>query len=420
MSNCVFLSLTFQRVACLAVLLIFGLQSNALASGFAVNTQGASALAQANAVTAHLDDPAAIFFNPALIGKLTGTRMQVGTTLIHGSRTFESDHTGSTSDGKKSVNFPSTLYVTHQFTPKLTAGFGVYSPFGLGSRWDENWEGRYVTTRSDLTTFNLNPVLCWQVVPGLSVAGGVDVLLLDATLEKRLNLSPLSDGNQKFHGDGNGVGFNIGVLLDLGDQFSLGVHYRSEIEVDVDGNANFSLPPGTPQVIRTMLRDSGGKTQITLPRQIQAGLAFMGIDKLVVEAGVRWEDWSSFKRLKIDLDSGRSTTTERDWGDVIGFNVGGRYQLKDGIAIMAGYLYDGTPAPDSTFDPSIPTAKSHLFSTGVDLEWQRYRVQLAYAFQKYENRTKSNAVGAAEGGVANGNYRTENHMFALSLICRLF
>jgi len=47
-------------------------------------------------------------------------------------------------------------------------------------------------------------------------------------------------------------------------------------------------------------------------------------------------DWSSFRRFTIDLDSGLSTTTERDWKDVFGFDVGGSYQLTDNIALIAG------------------------------------------------------------------------------------
>lgn len=64
------------------------------ASGFAIYTQSASALAQGNAVTAHQDDPSAVFFNPALIGKLSGTQFQIGSTLIHFSREFESSTVG--------------------------------------------------------------------------------------------------------------------------------------------------------------------------------------------------------------------------------------------------------------------------------------------------------------------------------------
>lgn len=109
-------------------------------SGYAVYTQGASALAQGNAVAAHLDDPAAIFFNPALIGRLPGTQVQVGTTLIHASREFGSDLNSNNLE-EETNHFPGTLYVTHRFNSKFSAGLGIFSPFGLGSEWGEIGRG---------------------------------------------------------------------------------------------------------------------------------------------------------------------------------------------------------------------------------------------------------------------------------------
>ena len=67
---------------------------NAYGSGFAIYTQGASALGQADSVIAHTDSPSAVFFNPALINKLEGTHIESGTTLISPSREFKSDITG--------------------------------------------------------------------------------------------------------------------------------------------------------------------------------------------------------------------------------------------------------------------------------------------------------------------------------------
>lgn len=383
------------------------------ASGFAVYTQGASALAQGNAVTAHLEDPSAVFFNPALIGKLPGTQIQIGSTYIHSSREFDSP--GGEDKSVSSDHFPSTFFATHQLSPKLSIGLGVFSPFGLGTDWGKDWEGRYVSTNSELETFNINPVVCWQATPTIALAAGLDYLLMDATLEKNLYLAPLPDGHQKFSGDGDGFGFNLAAAIDLTDKARLGFHYRSEIDMDLDGNAHFTLPTGTPAPITMMLSDSAGETSITLPQQAQLGVAYQFSNQVTAEIGVRWEDWSSFQSLVINLDSGMTSISERDWKDVYAFNVGGRYQLNKKLALMAGYIFDNNPAPDSTFDPSIPTADAHLFSFGGEYDFNAWKITAAYAYQHYQSRAKSNSVGLLAGGAANGNYQTDNHMLALSL-----
>jgi len=396
------------------------------AAGYAVFTHGASALGQGNAVTAHASDPSTIFYNPALMNRLDGTQFQIGTTAIFSSREYESSLPGGSPASNDSTHFPSTFYATHKLSDKVSIGLGVFNPFGLGTEWDETWDGRYLATKSELTTFNINPNISYRVLPSLTVAAGIDVVLLDASLEKKLlsdALIPLGfpggfDINQKFKGDGEGIGFNVAVAYDVCDHLSLGASYRSEVKIDISGNASFSNPTLGAGVAAL---NSPGSTDLTLPPQFTAAVAFKGIDKLVLEAGVRWEGWSKFKELAIDLDNGQRAVTPRNWSDSWGGNVGGRYQVDETVALLAGYVYGDSPVPDSTFDPTIPDAKTHVFCAGTDLNFHPFTVAASYGYQLYENRTKSNAVDIdppllrTATSSANGKYKTDAHLVALSL-----
>src|ERR1039457_2613394 len=99
--------------------------SAAFASGFGIFTQGAEALGRANAVVASGDGPSVLFFNPALMNRLPGTQMEVGTTLIFPQREFR-DRNGTTSSTRDEVFYPSTVYLTHAFNNTLSAGLGVF------------------------------------------------------------------------------------------------------------------------------------------------------------------------------------------------------------------------------------------------------------------------------------------------------
>ena len=386
----------------------------AYGSGYAVFTQGASALGQGNAVTAHIDDPSAVFFNPALMSSLPGTQVMLGTTLIAVDRNFSALPGGNDAETKDTINYPSTFYITHKFNEKISAGLGVFSPFGLAHEWGTEWDGRYITTKTKLQTFDINPAVSWQIIPGVALAVGVDVMFLDATLEKNIQLpSGFPDAASKFKGDGTGVGYNAGLLVDLGKDASFGIAYRSEIKVTAKGDATFSNVPPPLQAVPT-LKNSGGEADITLPQQITAGLAYKGIDRLVLEVGMRWEGWSSFDELKIEFDNGNpSSVSPRAWKDVYGFNAGASYRLNDTFSLLGGYLYGNTPVPDSTFDPTIPDADTHLFSIGTDVDYKKFKVSLAYAYQLLENRNKSNAIG--DPAPANGKYETDAHLLALGL-----
>ena len=388
--------------------------TNVQAAGYAVFTQGASALGQGNAVTAHSDNPSTIFYNPALMNKLDGTQFQAGTTLLSVKREFESSQGGNSASGDNSF-FPSTFYATHKFNDSLSAGLGVFNPFGLGTEWNDNWDGRYQATKSNLKTFNINPVVSYRIIPTLAVAAGLDVILLDAKLERKIPSALFGfagpDVGQKFKGDGTGVGFNVAVAYDVTKDISFGASYRSEVKVDVKGDASTSLGV-TPL-------DSKGKTSLKLPQQLTAGLAYQVSAPLIIEAGIRWEGWSAFKELQLTLDNGTPLApTPRNWHDTYGFNLGGKYRLNDTVALSAGYVYGNSAAPDSTFDPSIPDADTHVFCLGTDLNYQRFNVALAYAYQVFEDRTKNNSIGAIPGiptSTANGTYKSDAHLLALSL-----
>jgi long-chain fatty acid transport protein len=413
----------------MVVLCIFCVSSNTHGSGFAVYTQGASSLGQGAATIAHTDDPSAIFWNPALINKLEGTQIQLGTTIIFPSRKFESDITGETFKTEPDVFFPSTLFITHKFNDKISVGLGVFNPFGLATKWPDDWEGRYIATNSEMTTFNINPVMSYQITPHIAFAAGVDFLLLDATLEKKINLAaftfpiPFPDGGQKFEGDGSGVGYNFGILIEPHKNIAIGASYRSEIKVDIDGNANFSLPAGTPQPISLLFPNTPGSTDITLPQQIHAGICYKGFAPLTLEAALRWEGWSSYDKLQIHLDkpvAGSQTSIEpKNWDNTYSFSIGAKYQMNNSISLLAGYLYGGNPIPDETFEPAIPDANTHLFCIGTAIKQKNFKIDLVYGYQILQNRVKNNAITDPISGLtafsANGTYKSHLHMVGVSL-----
>lgn len=413
----------------LAVFLLFSicLSSQARASGFGVFTQGASALGQAAAVTAHTDGPSTIFYNPALLNDLQGTRVEIGTTLFAFNREFKSAFDGDNHGMKDDLKFPSTLYLSHTFSDKLAAGVGIFFPFGLATDWKDDWEGRFIATQSEMTTYTINPVISYRLHPRISVAAGLDFVFFDAELSRRIDLAPLGfagiEGSQKFKGDDTGIGFNLGLSVQLTDRARLGVSYRSEVKLRIDGDAKSS---GIPESVAGLFPDTGGEADLTLPQQLSFGLAYQLTDALIVEAGARWEDWSVFDELRTRLDQpvvGQSEeVTDRRWNDTWAFNLGAKYRLNENLALLAGYLYGNNPVPSSTFDPSIPDSDTHLFTLGADMDFGKTRVSLSYGYQIQENRRKNNIIGTGPGlggltepGGANGSYKTEAHLFALSI-----
>ena len=397
-------------VAALLVMLVYP-ASVAWSSGFGVFTQGASALGQADSVVAHVDGPSALFFNPALMNKLPGTQVEIGTTLLFPDRDFTAldGTTASTSD---TVFAPSTFYLTHAFNDKISAGLAVFNPFGLGTDWGSTWGGgslssglgRYLATNSELTSWNINPAASYRILPSLSVAAGLDILYLDATLQ---SIAPPSaaipfEYGQRFTGTGSGVGYNFGLYYEVNEKLSLGASYRSKVDVDVNGSLSLSISPLT----------FSGNTTITLPQQVFAGVAYRPVDRLTLEAGMRWEDWSSFDKLQLNIIGLAPVVYPRGWHSTFAVNAGGDYRINDTFSLMAGYLFGWNPVPDGTFEPSIPDSDTHLFCLGGKARLDKLTVAMSYAYQLQYDRNKSFNL---YGPLAVGKYTTDVNMLSLSV-----
>jgi len=389
------------------------------ASGYGIFTQGARALGRADASIASLDSPSAIFFNPALLTDLEGTQGEFGTTLIFPDRSYAGATNAETED---SLFYPTTLYLSHELNDDVTFGLGVFNPFGLGTDWPDNWEGRYLATRSEIVTYDIRPVVAWQASDRLSLSFGIDYVYLEAELERMIDFTgfgPLNpDGHQLFSGDGDGFGYNLGLQLNFSESISLGLFYRSEVDIDVDATSNFSVPAAFSALFPT----TRAHTELTLPQQIFVGLAYQISPELLVEASVRWEGWSTFDQLRIDLDQPVAGSTveiqPRNWDDTFAYSIGGEYQLNASTTLLAGYLYGENSVPDATFEPAIPDSDSHLFCIGATHQIDKIQLTASYGFQHQLDRTKNNAIApppSPQASSVNGKYESDLHLLGFSV-----
>lgn len=425
------------------------LAGSAFASGFGVFTQGAAGLGQANAVVAHPVGPSSLYFNPALLNDIPGRQLEVGTTAIYADRSVDLDSGGS-EDSKNNWHFPSTLYYTQQVNEKLSAGFGLFFPFGLSTEWDDDYEGRYLGTSGEIISLNINPVVSYRLNDKLSIAAGFNLLYLDSKLEKKINQTaaytivdlqlsggvggalppltgPLRDIHQKFKGDGWGQGYNLGILYKATDFISIGATYRSHIDINVDGRAKFD---NVDPMLETLFSNTDGDSDVRLPAQATAGIAVTPCDALVVEVGIRWEGWSSTDELKVKLDDPvmgqTSDITPRDWNSTWSYNLGGQYQVNESFNLSTGYLYGKDAVPGSTFEPLIPDSDAHLFTFGAGWNTGAWTINAAFGYEHHENRKKDNDLGDPLGsllvgsptGTANGKYKADIYLSSVSIAYR--
>ncbi len=266
------------------------------AQGFQVNEHGTCAQGRAGTgVAKSCGDGSAIWFNPALLAGVRGWTVSFGTTLIATTGGFTDDFTGRTTDLDNSPIPVPFFYATYGITEKLTAGFGLYVPYGLGTQWPLDtalsaaeleasgaFAGRFLGYDNDLRSIYLQPTVAYRVADWINVGAGLTYVVGSVGLTQRADLSgfavpggggstfaslgipPRTDfANANLDASGaTGIGGHFGVSIEPLEGLRIGARYMTQVTLDYDGQVTFDPVP----------------TGITLPPQNPIALVTPGLD----------------------------------------------------------------------------------------------------------------------------------------------
>ena len=150
-------------LVCLILLL-----QEASGGGYALPYQSAKAVGLGNAVTAGVDDPSAVYSNPAALTEIDGNQILGGTQYINVISGVK--NSGRNSRNQHDDNFIPTLFANYHVPGTgLATGIGLYTPFGLATSYGERSFTRFGAIRSELRTMYLTPAVAWRANPFLSL-----------------------------------------------------------------------------------------------------------------------------------------------------------------------------------------------------------------------------------------------------------
>ena len=379
---------------------------------------GAKAGGMAAAFVAVCDDPSAILHNPAGIANLEGTRLYGGATAVTGSVEFENS-SGQTEEAEDKFYFPPHAYATSDFNlEKMTFGLGLYSPFGIGGReLSDDGLTRYLSTENLISTFSVNPVFAYRIIPQAFIGFGVFYLYASNEAERMIDQSALghSDGRFSMEGDGGGLGYNLGLLLFPESQISFGMTYRSKVDVDQDIDIRLTnLAPALHPLTGGSGVSFDAKTRLEFPEVLSFGLAYRPTDSLTLAVELEWTGWSSFDRADVDFENeipqaGISDfVLDYDYDDTWFYKIGVDYKFTAEWSIRAGYAYVESPVPGRTLNPANPDADQHNFGLGVGYAKEKWHFDVFYMADKFEKRSVDNEF-------VNGEFETFGHFAGLSI-----
>jgi len=398
-------------VANLFLVAFLSLPGQLLASGFVLYNQDAKANGMATAITSSIDNPSAIFYNPALLPDQPGFSVSMNDTLVMPTRTFKDAATGVSEDLIKRTHSVPNFFVNYT-KDRLSLGIGVYAPFGLSADWGRTWIGRYSATYSELRATFVTPTVAYKFNDCISVGFGVS--WVDSFIELRSNipLTPFPDGEAELSGDGTGGGANAGVLIKLPKDYAFSFTARTPVRIKYRGNANFyTVNDSLLKALIPPLRNTKVSATITLPWMATAGLA-KKMGALTLEADVVYIGWSSIDNYTARFSDGRpSVTYLKDWYDAFSFALGANYRWSKCLETQVGYMFDMSPVPQRTLTPDLPDADKHILTGGIGYARGPIKANLAYQATFFQNVSSvGNIVGAPAG-----KYDQFIHMVLLTL-----
>lgn len=390
----------------------------ALAGGFQINLQGQKQTGMGHAGTGLLLDNASILFNPGAMSFLDSLRgISIGASFIMPRTTYLEAYPGVyTSHIEKHTGTPITLYAVFKFkkTAKWNLGLGIYNPFGSRVQWPDDWKGKSLIQEIDLKTFFIQPTVSYKLSDKWGIGAGFIYATGDFSLRKSI---PLQDslgnyGEAKLAGKASGFGFNAGIYFKATEKLSLGLDYRSQVNVAVDGgSAEFNVPGS----LADQFPATEFSTGLKLPQMITLGAGYLLNDKIKLALDVNYVGWNAYDSLIIDFkdntDALSDSHSARLYHNSFIFRVGGQFEVKPKWSLRAGAYYDMSPVDAGYLTPETPDADKIGITLGASYRLtKKFHVDASLLYIEGMKRTDTNL----ETGFS-GTYKSKAVIPGLSL-----
>ena len=390
---------------------------NVFAEGYAVNLMGTKQNSMGHTGTGYYLGASNVFFNPgAIVFSRTKFQFEIGGSLVFGKVKFYGQNSLEQTDSP--VGAPFYFYGTYKINEKLSAGLGIYTPFGNSLKWGDNWSGSSLIQDISVSAIYIQPTLAFKISDQLSFGAGFTYVVGNLELNKSLPLSGLKqmgalagysainseyakfsdfsnaeDGQANLQGSPRGYGFNLGLFFKPNDKLSIGLTYRSEVKMKLDkeGEARFT----TVSSLDKYFPDTKFSAELPLIGSLNIGASYKVTENLTIAVDINYNMWDSYKSLDFDFVDETSVTapaleanpmiptlvngfpgvnqpilsdskSPKNYKNVFSYRLGVDYKFNQKLNLRAGVYYDLTPIQEDLYSPETPGANKLGLSLGAE------------------------------------------------------
>ena len=426
------------------------------ASGFQLRENSVRNLGNASSSSAVFNNDASVVANnPAAMSSFDKSAVQADVTVIDLTAKFTgggnaaaafgpaapalTGGNGGDPGGATPVPALAAVFPLHGALEGLTVGASVSAPFGLKTEYDNGWVGRYDALKSEVKTIDLTLSASVKLSDRFSVGAGFIYERAEATLSKAIDFGTAvcsgsgnpancfnpafpfhpqgSDGKFNVDGDDTGIGWIFGAQWRPVDALTIGYSHRSEIDHDISGDIDFTLPPAVQAALgptAAAYSDGPGGAKLTTPSIDTLSLRYDINDAFRLMGTYQRTDWHSLDTIEVRRTSGASLGSESfEWNDSDFYSLGAEFDLSDAFTLRGGVGKDESPTHDDTRTPRLPDNDRTLFSLGMT--WNvsdNFSVDAAY--QRINIKDPSVDVVSSSGSHLVGKFEGHADLYGIS------
>ena len=451
-------------------------------------------------------NPAAASFQKSKFDLSAGFTGIVSKVEYRALPTLENGYTsGEAEKSHNKLSTPLHFYFNYKPIERLSLGVGFFTPNGSSMRWGDDWSGAHLVQEINLKAFCVQPTVSFKICDRLSIgaglmitwgnfdlsrsmlptatgnlqaAGGLQLAAskLQAQVEQlqQLPSTPQTDaqiaamqgyigqaqaGAAYFAGhfadravvsarlDGKSdvaVGVNAGILWDINDKWSLGMTWRSRMNMKV-GKGHAALDYASPEaqqyltLLNSLSKLSGGsevipgldrgtfRTRLPLPTVVTWGVSFRPTDRWELAVDLQWNGWKAYKELNVEFNETElgiaPIYSVKNYSNTLAFRFGGQYRATAWLTARMGMYVDESPVDSSYLNPETPSMTKVAYTAGLSLRPARFvSIDLAYCFVSSADPERTGSYPLYQYGnpsqlteVFSGNYKLHAHVFSLGV-----
>ncbi|MCK9203867.1 MAG: outer membrane protein transport protein [Saccharofermentanaceae bacterium] len=354
------------------LLCLFLTATAAFGGGYQVGLHSMRSIGMGLIGTSLSADASSLFFNPggaAFVNEKWS--FSAGMSFVFARATFQAKDVNYQATLKHEVNLPFYFYAAFKPTKNLSVGLAINAPYGNRLSWGDEWMGRYLIQNLSFKAITYQPTVSYQFKNIIGVGIGLVYATGTMDLNKAIPLQGANgDATLNVKGGTGNFGFNAGIMVHPVKGLSLGVDYRSKIEMKVKGaTATFDVPSS----LKSEFPDNKVDVMLPLPANLDFGASYeFGKNKQwMVGINLCYVFWNTYDSLVFDFETKTSTinrtATAAMYESRLIERIGLQYQINKLVTVRVGGYYDPSPVPTDYMNPQTPSTNETGITCGFSI-----------------------------------------------------